>query len=80
MRGLSAAHEAYERARLMAQMERDIQGHSGVHGERLGDPCLEGRGERINFNEPARPINCINCGAPRPRISSGRCDYCGSGG
>lgn len=78
MRGLTAALEAYEKARLMAQMERDIRGHTGVRSEFVGKPALEGRGERLNFNQPAKPFNCINCGAPRPRNSSLCCDYCGS--
>jgi hypothetical protein len=27
---------------------------------------------------PSKSINCVNCGAPRPRASSVCCDYCGS--
>jgi len=78
MRGLSSMLEAYERGRLLAMMERDIAGVTGVRRELMGDPAPQGRGERLNLNQPAQPINCVNCGAPRVRASSACCDYCGS--
>jgi hypothetical protein len=30
-----------------------------------------------NLGQPARAINCVNCGAPRV-ATRGACDYCGS--
>lgn len=78
MRGLSSMLEAYERGRLLAMMERDIAGVTGVRSEFLGEQAPQGRGERLNFNQPAQPNNCVNCGAPRARASSACCDYCGS--
>lgn len=96
MTGLSAMLEAYERGRLLAMMERDIAGVTGVRRELMGDQALEGRSQRLDrmssaevcaflgrpqqavLNQPAKPINCVNCGAPRQRASSLCCDYCGS--
>lgn len=50
---------------------------TGIYEARLGEPALEGRGTPVNFNEPAQPINCVNCGAPRVALRKA-CDYCGS--
>ena len=81
---MSSTLDAYLRARrpdavfVVEDFGRRARFFSGVGDELFGDPALEGRGERLNFNQPAQPINCVNCGAPRVRASSACCDYCGS--
>lgn len=48
---------------------------TGVYSVKLGEAALEGGGTPVNFNEPAKLINCCNCGAPL-FVEDRKCSYC----